>query len=466
MPFSLTPRLIKQEIKETLAISLPLVSSQIVYASSGFLGTAMVARLGEDALAASVLVAMIWMCISVMFFGILNSTSILVSHQYGANNHTAISKIMGQALILGVIMTVIIMTAIFFMPHIINISGQPANVIRLATIYTHSILWEVPALVMLIILEQFLAGINHTKMVLRISLMVVPIEIPLIYILVFGKFGSPAFGIAGIGYAFAITYTLTLIFLVWYLYKSKQFKSFGIFSRITEFHRQYFNELIIVGLPMGFMHIIEIGAFTIMTFWIARFGTTTLAAHQIVLQYLWFAITLVFAMSQAVTVRVGYSVGKEDLTAVRYASFVGMLINFCCVLVISALFYFMPTYFLQLDINLNDPANAALIHDSSVLLSISALLLIFDNFRIIGFGALRGLKDTQFPMYAAVLSFWVIGLSASYFLGFILKYNGPGVWWGMTIGILAGAIIVLQRLQKMLMTVNISAIKNIGQQHI
>ncbi len=45
---------------------------------------------------------------------------------------------------------------------------------------------------------------------------------------------------------------------------------------------KYFKELIHVGLPMGFMHVIEICAFTIMTFWIARFGTTTLAAHQIV----------------------------------------------------------------------------------------------------------------------------------------------------------------------------------------
>src|SRR3990167_11430646 len=97
---------IKSEIKNTLAISIPLVTAQIVYASSGFLGTAMVAHLGEDALAASVLVSMIWMCLSVLFFGLLNSISVLISHQYGANNNEAISKIMGQAFKLGIIVTV------------------------------------------------------------------------------------------------------------------------------------------------------------------------------------------------------------------------------------------------------------------------------------------------------------------------------------------------------------------------
>jgi MATE family multidrug resistance protein len=202
-----------------------------------------------------------------------------------------------------------------------------------------------------------------------------------------------------------------------------------------------------------------------MTFWIARFGTTTLAAHQIVLQYLWFAITLVFAMSQAVTVRVGYSVGREDVVAVCYASYVGMCMNFVCVLIVSIFFFFMPEFFLRLDIDIYSPANASLIHDSSTLLSISAILLIFDNFRIIGFGALRGLKDTRFPMYASVFCFWVIGLSSAYVFGFVLHYDGQGIWWGLTLGIAVGAVMVLHRMQKVLRTVNLTTIKGIGQQH-
>jgi MATE family multidrug resistance protein len=456
---------IRSEIKNTLGISIPLVSAQIVYASSGFLGTAMVAHLGKDALAASVMVSMVWMTLSVLFFGMLNSVSVLVSHQFGANNNEAISKIMGQALILGCIVIILIIAAMFSIPYFITFSTQPPAVLKLAKIYTYSLLWQIPALVILIILEQFLAGINRAKMVLRISLMVVPIEIPLIYTLIYGKFGIPAFGIAGIGYGFAITYSTTLIFLTWYLCKAKQYQPFNVFSRMMEIHTNYFKELISVGLPIGFMHVIEVCAFTVMTFWIARFGTTMLAAHQIVFQYLSFAITLVFAMSQAVTVRVGYSVGKEDITAVRHASFVGMGLNFICILIIAGFFYFIPEFFLRLDMNIQDPSNKQLIHDASLLLSISAVLLIFDNFRIIGFGALRGLKDTRFPMYASLLSFWVVGLTAAYYFGFIHKYDGQGIWWGMTIGIAVGACIVLFRLHKILMSVDLTKIKNIGQQH-
>lgn len=455
---------IRKEIADTLAISIPLVSAQIVYASSSFLGTAMVARLGESALAASVLVSMIWMSLSVLFFGLLNSISILVAHQYGAENYGTISKIMGQAFILGVFVSIMIMTAMLAIPAILHLSTQPNDVLELAIKYAYSLLWQIPALVMLIIIEQFLAGINRAKIVLRISLFVVPVEIPLIYALIFGKFGLPACGIAGIGYAFAITYTITLLVLIWYLHTTTQYKPFGIFSKIFAFKPPYLRELIRVGLPMGFMHVIEICAFTIMTFWIGRFGKTMLAAHQIVLQFLWFTISLVFAMSQAVTIRVGHSVGREDIAAVRTASYVGMGINFLCVLIVAVLFFVVPNFFLQLDIDLYNPANAQLIHDASALLSIGAVSLIFDNFRIIGFGALRGLKDTRFPMYASMFSFWVVGLSLAYLFGFEWHTDGKGIWWGMTLGIASGAALVLHRMQKLLANANIAAIKNIGRE--
>ena len=107
MSYDTTFHSIKSEIKDTISLSIPLIASQLIYACSGFIGTAMVAHLGQDALAASVLVSMIWMSLSVFFFGILNSVSVLVSHQFGANNDKAISEIMGQAFILGIIVTII-----------------------------------------------------------------------------------------------------------------------------------------------------------------------------------------------------------------------------------------------------------------------------------------------------------------------------------------------------------------------
>ncbi|MBA3661717.1 MAG: MATE family efflux transporter [Gammaproteobacteria bacterium] len=452
------PHSIKGEIKNTLSLSIPLVSSQLIYASSGFIGTAMIARLGEDALAASVLVSTIWMSLSVLFFGLLNSVSVLVSHNYGAKNDKAISEIMGQSFILGVIVTILIVTLLLSTGVLLRLTIKSPAVLELAVQYMHSLIWTTPGLILLIIYEQFLAGINRAKMVLRISLLVVPVEIPIIYVLIFGVGGLPKFGVAGIGYGFAITYTLTAIALTWFFLNSKFYGRFNLFKHLKTINWHYLKELVRIGLPMGCMHVIEVSTFTIASFWIAEFGTTLLAAHQIVMQYLGFVITLIFAMSQAVTIRVGHAVGQFDLLGIRYATYVGMMLNFLCMIVIGIAFYVIPDFFLSLDIKTDSPANYDLMRDASMLLTISGVLMIFDNFRIIGFGALRGLKDTQFPMYVSLFSFWAVGLTAAYLLGFTFNYQGAGIWWGLTFGIAVGSLIVFLRLQWVLKRIDLKKI--------
>src|SRR5665213_179556 len=126
MTSATTSLLYKHEIKENLGISMPLIASQLVYSCSVFIGTAMVARLGEDALAASVLVVMIWVLLSILFFGLLNSVSVLVAHQFGARNDAAISLIMGQSYTLGIIVTVILMVLLYATPLLLPITDQPA----------------------------------------------------------------------------------------------------------------------------------------------------------------------------------------------------------------------------------------------------------------------------------------------------------------------------------------------------
>lgn len=441
---------IKREIRDTLSLGIPLITSQLVYALSGFIGTAFVAHLGQDALAASVLVSMIWMTLSVLFFGLLNAVSVLVSHEFGAKNYKNISHIMGQSFILAAILMIILFGLMSVLPLMLTFTHQPPHVLALATQYMHALLWTIPGLLLLITYEQFFAGIHRTKLVLRISVLVVPIEIPLIYLLVFGKFGLPACGIAGIGYGFALTYTGTAICLTFYLAKNKTFKIFHVFKQILSIDLSKIAELFRVGIPMGCMHVIEVSAFMVATLWMADFGTTMLAAHQIMMQYLGFFITIVFAMAQAVTVRVGYAVGEKNFPGVKNAIYYGMALNFFVMLCVAIAFNLIPSVFLRLDMNISQPQNFLLLHDASVLLSIGGVLMLFDNFRIIGFGALRGLKDTQFPMYASFIAFWGIGLTSAYLFAFHLHLAGRGIWWGLTLGIAIGAIIVFIRVRSLL----------------
>ena len=50
MPTNENKQSLRHEIKENLSVSVPLITAQLIYALSSFLGTAFVAQLGEDAL--------------------------------------------------------------------------------------------------------------------------------------------------------------------------------------------------------------------------------------------------------------------------------------------------------------------------------------------------------------------------------------------------------------------------------
>ncbi len=50
-------------------------------------------------------------------------------------------------------------------------------------------------------------------------------------------------------------------------------------------------------------------------------------------------------------------------------------------------------------------------------------------------------------MYTSIVSFGMIGLSSAWLLGFYFHLDGKGVWWGLTIGIASGAVILLSRLR-------------------
>lgn len=448
---------IQKELKQTVGLSLPLIGSWLIYSFSGFIGTAMVGHLGKDALAASVLTNTLWLMISVFFFGIYNSISVLVSHEYGARNYNAIGEIVGQGLLLGVASFIPITCAMLTLPLILNFTGQSQAVLTESIAYSHALLWSVPGMLLLVVFEHFFNGIGMTKLSLFISLIEVPIEIFFIYIFVFGKCGLPAFGLPGVGYGLALSYTLTILVLLVYVYASPFMKKFLVYNYVGLFIKQRFFELIRLGLPVGVMYLVEVGSMFMATFLMAQFSAAMLAAHQIVVQYLGFTINAAFAVAQAVSIRIGHNIGRQQLSNVQYACYSGIALSVSSMFLMAMLYLFIPKVLLQVDLNIYLPANFEVVKQATTFLAILAIFQVFDSLRIVSAGALRGLKDTRAAMYISVISFWGIGISSSYVLGFVFGMQGTGIWIGLLLGVMFGAVIIYHRLKSQLAKLTIPA---------
>jgi len=65
--------------------------------------------------------------------------------------------------------------------------------------------------------------------------------------------------------------------------------------------------------------------------------------------------------------------------------------------------------------------------------------------QVMALGLLSGIRDTKVPMWAAAVSYWVIGIPSSYVLGFTLGYGGVGLWFGLCIGLAAASATLMWR---------------------
>jgi MATE family multidrug resistance protein len=60
-------------------------------------------------------------------------------------------------------------------------------------------------------------------------------------------------------------------------------------------------------------------------------------------------------------------------------------------------------------------------------------------------GLLAGVQDTKVPMVLASVSYWLIGIPASYALAFPLGFGPVGLWLGLVVGLAMAAISLMAR---------------------
>ena len=95
--------------------------------------------------------------------------------------------------------------------------------------------------------------------------------------------------------------------------------------------------------------------------------------------------------------------------------------------------------------NPSDPDRAGVIAAGTGLLAAAALFQLVDAGQVMALGLLRGVQDTRVPMVIAALSYWAIGVPASYGLGFGLGLGGVGVWLGLAAGLACAAVFMQAR---------------------
>jgi MATE family multidrug resistance protein len=433
-----------QESKVLIFLTLPLAVSGLVEASIGFSSTMFLAHLGQYELAAGALASWLFMTLMVIMWGVLTAVSVLVARYHGAQNQIAIIRTLRDGFLLALILVIPAVLLLWHGATILLLLGQKKATAALAQLYLHSLMWSIPPDFIMLVLLQLVIGLGQTRVNLFFSISWVPLNIFLNYALIFGKFGLPALGIAGIGWGTTWSYWLTTLFLLIFLLVNKNYHGYFKFKLANQFPSQL-ADLIRIGLPMGTMYCLEIAFFMMLTLLMGKLSYQALAANQITLQYLWQVSVVTGCLAQAVTVRMGHNIGAKNIESCKQVVIAGINIAMLCMLLIAIIYWFFPELIIRVDLNLQAANNQIIIQLAKQFLAWCAVFQILETIRFIGFGALRSLKDTRFTLYTSVFTFWGIALGLGYLLAFHFNWQGKGLWAGLVLGAACGAIILQLR---------------------
>ncbi len=425
-----------------MQLAAPVMIGLVASFGMNFVDTVMAGRLPqrEIAMAAIATGGAIWSAVLMFVLGLMMAIQPIVAYLDGSGSRLEAGETVRQGVWLALAVAIPYVMVLRFGEVILQGMGVEAGIIPTAVEYMNALTWGAPAMSVLLLLRFFSEGTGHTRPTMYIGLLGIILNIPLNYILMFGKLGVPAMGARGTGYATSIVIFLQLIVMFNYIRTHGHFRAYELFKHWDRPHWPQLAQLLKIGLPIGTGIFVEGSLFVGAALLIARLGPLPASAHLVAINYSALMFMVPLGLASAITTRVGNALGRGDPHAARYAGLIGLfIILFTQTLSASSMLLF-PEFIVG--IYTNDAAITAIAVE---LLFFSAIFQYADGIQICAAGALRGMKDTVVPMFINIVSYLLIGLSVGYYLTFSQGMGPAGMWIGMITGLSFGAVMLLSR---------------------
>ncbi|NJN91951.1 MAG: MATE family efflux transporter [Leptolyngbyaceae cyanobacterium SL_5_14] len=442
---------IQTEIREFLKLAVPLASAQVAQAATGFVDTVMMGWLGQGVLAAGGLAAMVFMAFMMTGVGIVSGVSPLVAEAYGAKQHRRVGQVTRQGLWIALLLAIPGMQVIANLDPLMHQFGQAATTVNLADTYLSIMAWGLFPAIGFAVLRGCIVSLSEARPIMIIVITATLLNAIGNYVLAFGKLGFPEMGIAGLAVASIAAHWLMFLSLLGYMLWYKPLREYSLFQTLHRLEPKILQQLFWVGVPIGITAVLEYGLCTTITFLMGALGTPVLAAHQVVLQTIMVIFMVPLAMSYAATVRVGQWFGQRNWSQVRQAAFVSVGLAVAFMLVTAIALFTLPRQIIGLYLNLDDPVNAEVVTVAVSIMSVAAFGQILDGVQRTANGILQGLQDTHIPMLLGTVSYWGVGLTTSYLLGFHTSLASVGVWVGSYTGLAVAAIAFVWRFWRIML---------------
>ena len=425
-------------LREVMVMSWPIILGSLSYTIMEFVDKWMVASLGTEELAA-VGSSGIWSyTLGVLVIGITGYGSTFVAQSIGRGDSESSASYAWQGIYLSfgaILLTMILWPAASPLFHAM---GHEAEVTRFELIYFRIRLLGYVPMAWMTALAAFFQATDHPRIPMYMAVVGNACNILLNYLLIFGHWGFPQWGVAGAATATVLSQTLQLVLLQAVFMGPRFHRQFRTRSA-TAFDPQRIRELVRIGLPSGVSMFLDVANWGIFTsFVVGYFGSVALASHNIAIAFIHVCFMPAIAVNQGIAPIVGRWIGRKDIPRAKARTYTALrlaVVYMTCMGITFALLgdKLIATVFSD---------NPEVIRLGHRLLILAAFFQAFDAVNIICMGALRGAGDTRWMMWATFCVAYLFFLPLSLIVAIYFQGGAYGAWVAATayITLLSGVL--------------------------
>ena len=427
-------------IKELFTLALPIIMGNLGHILLGAADCFVAGKYSTGAIAAISIATSIHATLLMFGIGLTISISPILSNKRGAKEGTKkyFFPSLRFALYMGIFLMIITLAYIPLLDYL----GYEQKLLHDVKLFTFILAFSTIGAEINVAIKEFLQ--SYEIVFLPNFLMVISVFLNLVlnWIFVFGKFGLPEMGVAGIALATVLVRSFLAIFLLIFCLVKFKFKQYIS----TSYYKQIFK----IGLPIATSIILEFLAFNYIAIILGKVSGLYAAAHNIILVICSASFMIPLAVSNALGVKVGYANGAKDYPEMVNYIKNGIIIPIAFMTMSGLIFATFPSQLIRLF-----TPDSSIITIAVPVMYIVAAFQITDGLQTALGGIYKGLKRTKFVMLSNFVSYCIIGISLGTFLGITKKMYLFGCWTGICVAsitlssiLIVGLIVTLRKLKK------------------
>jgi len=430
-------------------LAWPIVVTQLLQVAYNIADTLWLGRTAEPAAAVGALslaFPLIFLLLSVGG-GFTVAGSTLVAQYTGAGGEESAGKAAGQTLAF-VTLLAVALGALGYLTTDAMLALLPADpetaasVIPLAADYMSVFFLGTPFLFGFFVFSALLRGYGNTRTPMRVMLVTVVLNVALDPVFIFGwdlgPVAIPALGVEGAALATLVSRVVATAIGTYVLFGLDA----GPDVRLGHLRLEldWVREIVDIGAPSALKQSTSALAMITLTAMVATFGPPVVAAYGLGNRLISLVFLPAMGLGRATNTMVGQNLGaakpERAERAVRLAAGVGATVMGAVAVV--ALVFAEPIVGAFISASTAD--GAATVTNGVEYLRTRTVEFAFIGVLQVVLGAYRGAGNTKTALAFSLVALWVGRVPTVYGLTFVLDFGATGIWIGMALGNIVGAV--------------------------